>query len=224
MDSLQPADRVVVLTVGPETHVYPVDLLSSVAGVLDQVGGRDVFVTLSPLTQLARCLVAQMDDKSVDWQDAGLVYRGNEVLFDSATGSLWDTFRAPPLTGPLAGKTAQLLPAQVWPWRQWKEDHPTSNVMVLPGATLDKDAAQRVEAYLSSPVVPIPLPPPHGAARPLRAAQPHRAEPAGRSARGRPRQPPNPHCRPRPSCWAWPSAASRRLTTWARSSAPAGRK
>ena len=91
LTSLQAEDRMVVVSIGTETHVYPANLLAVVAGVTDMVGGRRVFVTWSPVTQLARCLAAKMDDKPIDWQDAGLVYRGNEVMFDAGTGSLWDT-------------------------------------------------------------------------------------------------------------------------------------
>ncbi len=154
---LQPTDRAITVTIGDETHVYPVDLMSSLAGVIDLVGGRQVFVTWSPVTQLARCLDLTVDGKAVQWQDAGLVYRGNEVLIDPATGSLWDSFGGDALSGSMAGKVTQDLIAEVWPWADWVQAHATSNVLVLPGDTPDKESAQRMESYLSSPSVPIPL-------------------------------------------------------------------
>lgn len=154
---IQPTDRVVTVTVGDETHAYPVALLTTMAGVIDQVGGSRVFVTWSPLTQLARCFAAELDGKAVQWQDAGLVYRGDEVLFDAGTGSLWDSLSGSALSGPMAGKAVKDLPAEVWPWADWVKDHATTNVLVLPGAAPDAKAAERIEAYLSSPDVPIPL-------------------------------------------------------------------
>ena len=157
---LEPADRIVTVTIGEETHAYPVLLLYSVAGVLDLVGGRQVFVTWSPVTQVARCLVPQVDDKPLELQDAGLVYRGNELLFDVGTGSLWDTLTGAALTGPMVGKTVQVLPSDVLPWGQLKQDQPTANVLVLPGTTFDKQVRDRVEAYLNSPAIPVPVVPP----------------------------------------------------------------
>jgi hypothetical protein len=154
---LQPDDRVVVLTMGKETHVYPVDFLSTVACVADEVAGSRVAIVWSPVTQAARCLAAEVDGKPVQWEDAGLVYRGDEVLFDAGTGSLWDSFSGAALTGPMAGKTAQVLPVQVWPWGQWHGEHPASQVLLVPGFKADKDAAQHIEKYLGSSTPPVPL-------------------------------------------------------------------
>jgi hypothetical protein len=155
--SLQPEDRMVVVTIGTETHVYPADLLAVVAGATDMVGGRRVFVAWNPVTQLASCLEAKMEDKPIDWQDSGLLYRGNEVLFDGGTGSLWDPATGAALTGPMSDRATQVLPVQVCLWGQWKAAHPDASILNPPGINLDPATTKRIETYLASPVVPVPL-------------------------------------------------------------------
>ena len=46
---------------------------------------------------------------------------------------------------------------QVCLWGQWKAAHPDSSVLNPPGITLDKDTGKRIDTYLASPVVPVPL-------------------------------------------------------------------
>ena len=144
LTTLQDDERLVVVSIGTETHVYPANLLAMFAGVTDVVGERRVFVSWSPVTQLARCLAAKVDDKPVDWVDAGMVYHGNEVMCDVATGSLWDVATGLALTGPMAEKTAEVLPVQVCLWGPWKAAHADSSVLNPPGLTMDKDIGKRL--------------------------------------------------------------------------------
>jgi len=157
VESLADDDRVAVVSIGEETHVYPLDLLGAVAGVKDVVGGKRVFVTYSPFTQFAGCLQAVIDDKPVEWLDAGHLYRGNELLFDGATGSLWDPLSGVALSGPLSGRAAHLVPTQVWPWGQWVAAEPESTVLNPPKLVAQAKAAEHTDAYLESPIVPIPV-------------------------------------------------------------------
>jgi hypothetical protein len=154
---LQAQDRLAVVTVGDQTRAYPVRILASAAGIYDDPGGQRVFVCWSALTQAARCLMARVDESNVEWHDAGLAYRGNEVLYDAQTGSLWDSFSGQALAGPSVGRYAAHAELTVWPWERWVAEKPTSLVLSggLSAAGPGTEAEQMLEAYLQSPTVPF---------------------------------------------------------------------
>lgn len=128
VQGLAAEDRLVVLSNGQTTRAYPVKVLQTCAGVQDKIGDIPVFVCWNGLSQAPRCLVARVEGRDIEWRDAGLIHRGNSVLYDAGTGSLWDGFSGLCLAGPLAGTTAALQPVVVWPWNQLKEQHPTAPV------------------------------------------------------------------------------------------------
>jgi hypothetical protein len=143
--------RVVVVSVDGETRGYPVAQLERYAGMVDDFGGRGVFVTWDSLTQTARCLQRQVGDRTLEWRDAGLSCRGGALLYDDATGSLWNALSGTALTGPLAGTRARALPAVVWPLNQWREANPQTPMVVPPA-----ERGETAEAYLQSPELPLP--------------------------------------------------------------------
>ncbi|MFW6118768.1 MAG: DUF3179 domain-containing (seleno)protein [Planctomycetota bacterium] len=142
--------RVVVVSAGGESRGYPVAQLERYAGMVDDLGEHGVFVTWDSLTQAARCLQRQVGDRTLEWRDAGLFCRGGALLYDDATGSLWNALSGMALTGPLAGTRARALPAVVWPLDQWREANPEIPMVVPPA-----DRAETAEGYLQNPELPL---------------------------------------------------------------------
>jgi len=152
-------ERVAVVSVSGETRAYPFSTLTFAAGVHDDLGGKRVFVSWNRVTQAGSCLVARLSDRDLEWHDAGLVYRGNEVLYDAQSGALWDSFSGQALTGAVAGHRAERIALTVWPWDRWKTQDPTSQVMtarVSGTEAVAEEADRALEAYLKSPDVPVP--------------------------------------------------------------------
>jgi len=155
---LQPMDRILVLSNDAETRAYPITRIRPCCGVYDSFGGKRVFVSWSTPTQMAQCFVASLDGREMDWHDAGLLYRGNDLYYDDQSGSLWDPFSAQALAGPLAGRIAEQVPVTVWQWDQWKPQHPTALVLVSglrepsPEAL---DGGSVLDAYLQGPRLPF---------------------------------------------------------------------
>jgi len=140
----------VVVHADGETRGYPVAQLERCAGIVDVLAGRPVFVTWDSLSQAARCLVRQVDGRMLEWRDAGLFCRGGALLYDDATGSLWNSLSGTALTGPLAGTSARTLPAVVWPLGRWRDENPDVPMMAVPEGP--EGVAQ---AYLQSPELPL---------------------------------------------------------------------
>ena len=161
IERVGPEDRVVVLETPDGPRAYPVAQLRTCTGVQDEVGGRAVFVFWNSMTQMARCLLAEVDGRALSWADAGWIYRGNAVLYENETGSLWDSFSGLALTGAMAGRSAAIRPVSVWPWGLWLAEHPEAAVLTsTPGALGPPPkkaghAQSRLDAFLSTPDLPF---------------------------------------------------------------------
>lgn len=161
--ALMPQERVVVLSSGGQSRVYPVRTLSAYVALYDSIGETPVFLCWNRFTQTARCLAVQLDEREVQWCDAGLLYRGNNVYYDTETGSLWDPFSGTALTGPSAGKSAQAVPVTVWLWEDCRAQHPealvlTADLEVIGAEQGPTPAAMDVfDPYLESPLIPLEL-------------------------------------------------------------------
>lgn len=156
-------DRIVVVSVGEFTRAYPIKVLAMPDGVRDVLGGTPVFVCWNPATQMARCLRLEADGKRLDFRDAGLLYRGNDLQCDVQTGSLWDPFSGRALAGSAAGQRLETVPVMVVLWGAWAESHPSTQVLT---AELDQEGEQATRAeqferaterYLQNPAAPESL-------------------------------------------------------------------
>lgn len=158
--SLRPQDRVLVIPGLAETQAFPHAAAERFVGVYANSDGRTVMLTWNPLRQLARCLVAQSEDGDIEWRDAGLTHQGDPVLYDTATGSLWDASSGLALTGPLAGASAGTICVGVTTWQEWSGAHPDGEVFVAGlqatgvAVTGEVPSDRALDAWLGSSYLP----------------------------------------------------------------------
>lgn len=60
---------------------------------------------------------------------SGLLYRRNLLMYDHETKSLWSQLATQAVTGPLAGASLPILPAEHTTWEDWKARHPQTSVL-----------------------------------------------------------------------------------------------
>ena len=60
---------------------------------------------------------------------SGLLYQRNLLLYDRETESLWSQLFSEAVTGPLAGKSLTVLPAENTTWGAWRMVHPSTQVL-----------------------------------------------------------------------------------------------
>jgi len=161
--TMAPEERVVVVSLGGQSRAYPVSVLGTTVGVQDRLDGRPVFVCWNRPTQMARCFIAELDGEPVEWRDAGLLYRGNNVLYDRQSGSLWDSATGVAVAGPLAGKRAQVVPVELFTWETWSKANPDVSVLTV-GVTLGGTPLEvpisptgGADPYVQDPAIPFPL-------------------------------------------------------------------
>jgi len=156
-------DRVVGVFAGDGARAYPVRLLQVHGAVLDRIDGKGILVCWSNLTQLATCFELPRGNEG-RWRRARALYRGNMMLLDEASGSLWDGYSGRAIAGPRVGEALPKLPVAVCPWPLWRQTHPDSLVLRLESGLprlrargAYSDAALRtVTRYLADPHMPFP--------------------------------------------------------------------
>ena len=165
---LRKDDRLIVLERGATVRAYPVRLVRAYGSVMDTVDDTPVLITWSYYSQVARCVVSRLDEAQVQIVDAGLSYRGCDMLSDAKTGSLWDTAAGKCVAGPMTGRELAMLPVQIVEWQTWRPDH-LDDVVLMPDSAErilgippapDADGADRrqrdvLDAYLETDVVPF---------------------------------------------------------------------
>ncbi len=75
----------------------------------------------------------RLGDRTLTFGSTGLLWRGNKLMFDEETESLWSQHRGDALAGPLFEQSASLdiRPATQTEWAAWRAEHPGTRVLDL---------------------------------------------------------------------------------------------
>jgi hypothetical protein len=155
-------ERVFGVALGGEQRAYPLRVLDWHEMLNDVVGGQPV--TLSYCTLCGSGVLfgtAAPAGGTYTFGTSGLLYRSNKLMFDRQTWSLWSNLTGEPVAGKLAGSGVRLpiLALTLTTWREWRERHPRTTVM-LPDPALGRrfgyeyvpGAANRRRAGVAFPV------------------------------------------------------------------------
>ena len=130
-----PEDRVIGITIGPETRAYPLQLLNVHEIVNDELGGVPIAVTYSPLCDSAVVFDRRVGDRTLQFGVSGLLLDNNLVMYDkspdSPSPSLWSQLAFGPIAGPACSRNERLTPlpgVQVSTWASWFLIHPETTI------------------------------------------------------------------------------------------------
>ncbi len=128
---LNPADRVVGLSIGEEARAYPLRILSHHEIVNDRLGDVPVAVTYCPLCDSAAAFDRRVDGEVLELGVSGLLYNSNVLMFDRGgePESLWSQLAGRGVSGPAAGNVLKPLPLELTTWRDWQARHPNTTVL-----------------------------------------------------------------------------------------------
>lgn len=102
---------------------WPIEILVPHHLVNDAVGGRPILATYCPLCRTGIVFDPVVAGRPLTFEVAGLV-RGNMLMRDRETGSLWQQSTGEALAGPLGGARLELLLGEQTTWSAWREDNP----------------------------------------------------------------------------------------------------
>jgi len=112
-------------------RAYPLAVLDWHEVVNDEFGGP-LLVTYCPLCGSAVVAERTVAGSATLFGVSGKLYRGDLVMYDAATESLWSQLLATAIRGPRTGDRLSLLPSRLTSWRSWREAHPDTEVLLPP--------------------------------------------------------------------------------------------
>ncbi|GEM_PF-2171217 len=133
---IQATEPVVGLALGDSHRAYPLRLLYHHEIINDEIDGRWVVVTFSPLSLacFAYEVIAPPDRRPL-FGVASLLYRADSLMYDRETFSLWSSRSGRPLRGPRlddpAGIELRPLAVSQVTWALWQQEWPQTTTLFL---------------------------------------------------------------------------------------------
>ena len=148
------------VSINGDHRAYPYRFMDWHELLNDTVGERTVSLAYCTLCGSGILYETQLEDGRVfRFGSSGLLYQSNKLMYDEGTNSLWNQFTGQPVVGELAGSGVQLptLPLVSTTWRQWKLQHPDTQVM-HPETGFERDyrPGQPYGKYFKSPRLMFP--------------------------------------------------------------------
>jgi hypothetical protein len=134
-----PDGRIVFgVEVGGEAVAFPRNIMEVHEMVNITIGGRRLAIPYCTLCGSAQAYFTDRD--AVNGGDlvlrtSGLLSRSNKVMYELASGSVFDTFTGVALSGPLRDRGVELGQASVvtTTWVEWRERHPETRIVASDG-------------------------------------------------------------------------------------------
>ncbi|MFB6301205.1 MAG: DUF3179 domain-containing protein [Halobacteriales archaeon] len=128
---LSAGDPVIGVERNGQARAYPLALLNWHEVVNDDFDGP-LLVTYCPLCQSGIVAERTVNGDATVFGVSGLLWRGNLVLYDRATDSLWSQLLGTAIRGPKTGSSLRLLPSSLTTWGEWRASHPDTDVLLPP--------------------------------------------------------------------------------------------
>jgi len=129
VDYLNPDEPVIGVSLGGESRAYPLRFLLGHEVVNDQIGNKFIAVTYCPLCGTAMVFDRMVRRTILEFGVSGLLYKGDLVLYDRVSESLWSQLGMEALSGSFLGTSLTLVNTSYSTWEAWKKENPYGRVM-----------------------------------------------------------------------------------------------
>jgi hypothetical protein len=116
---------------GEAAVAWPIETLIPHHLVNDRVGDRPVLASYCPLCRSGVAFDPRVEGRDLAFEVAGLA-RGNMLMRDLQTGSIWQQATGEAVAGPLRGARLEPLLAEQTTWAGWRADYPATALAVPP--------------------------------------------------------------------------------------------
>jgi len=110
-------------------RVYPLQIMVWHEIINDSIADDPVLITYCPLCGSGIAFERKIDGEEVEFGVSGKLYNSNLVMYDRKTNSYWTQVDGLAIVGELSGTKLKLLPIDTVIWRDWKKEHPDSEVL-----------------------------------------------------------------------------------------------
>jgi len=160
-DFMEPDEPVFGVRYRGQARAYPQRIVDAHGVVNDWAGEMPICLARCTVTGAGRCYERRLGAGRIHtFRSSGLVYRGNELLCDRETDSLWCQYTGQPVVGELAGSGLDLtpIPVVVSTWSEWLSEHPETLVLLLPRERRDEyELGEAHGSYFASNELLFPL-------------------------------------------------------------------
>ena len=111
------------------TRVYPLQILVWHEIVNDWIAGDPVLITYCPLCGSGIAYERTLDGAPVEFGTSGKLYNSNLVMYDRKTDTYWSQIDGLAIVGERAGEELTAISIDTVVWRDWKAQHPESEVL-----------------------------------------------------------------------------------------------
>ena len=122
-------DLVITLAYKGEHFAFPTRVLDHHEIVNDTFAGVPLAITWCPLCGSAVGIERTVGGAVTTFGVSGVLYNSDLVLYDRATGTLWDQIEAKGIVGPGTNEHLTLVPVSMSKWSKWKSKHPDTLVL-----------------------------------------------------------------------------------------------
>ncbi len=126
---LSDREPVVVVVLGEEVRVYPLQILIWHEIVNDVVAGVPIAVTFCPLCNTALTFEREVGGRVLEFGTTGLLRRSDLVMYDRQTESWWQQATGEAIVGAYAGQRLRRIATPLTSWRQARRLHPAARVL-----------------------------------------------------------------------------------------------
>lgn len=130
-DAPRRRERVLGLATTAGPRAYPIGLLDRFEVVNDRAGDRSFVVTRCALTHVAAVYDRRVGARELTFVNSAALWRDTLVLRDRETGTYWTAATGRALTGPLAGKKLEPIPAVIARAGDWERAFPSTLYLEL---------------------------------------------------------------------------------------------
>jgi hypothetical protein len=110
-------------------RVYPLQVLVWHEIVNDWIAGDPVLITYCPLCGSGIAFERILDGEPVEFGTSGKLYDSNLVMYERRTDTYWSQIDGLAIIGELTGTELAELSIDTVSWRDWKREHPGSEVL-----------------------------------------------------------------------------------------------
>ena len=136
---MSPSELVLGVDLVGEARAYPVNMMAgpnwksqvSQEVLNDQLGGVAIAVTWCEFCHTGAVYARDVEGRELTFGVAGQLWKGNLVMYDRETGTLWSQFMGEGERGPLQGKKLRRLPVVKTDWQSWYAQYPQGTVALL---------------------------------------------------------------------------------------------
>lgn len=110
-------------------RVYPLQVMVWHEIVNDEIAGDPILITYCPLCGSGIAYERKINNETVEFGTSGKLYNSNLVMYDRKTNSYWSQIEGLAIVGELTGTRLKPTSIDTVVWRDWKKEHPDSEVL-----------------------------------------------------------------------------------------------